>query len=195
MERGNLYMYSGTVSYPDVKIKVLDIAVSLCREGRYAGAGMRWWPVGLHTMVVCDLLPDPLKIHGWMHDSTECVTGDIPKPSKTDEIETFEDELLHKFYAALGLTYPTGREWAQVKQVDKRVLHGEVYTVGTQALQAIYPRDPEAEDVVMKYVNMYTYADCLEAGGRAPIELMKRFRQYKDLITLPKLGEWLPSTQ
>lgn len=185
--RGKLYMYSGTISYPDGAPTVMDTAISLCREGRYAGAGMRWWPVGLHTMVVCDLLPPRIKIHGWMHDTPECVTGDIPKPSKTEEIEEFEEVLLKQFYASWGIPFPTPEERAAVKTVDRRVLYGEVYTVGTQALQQVYPRDPEAEDLVMKYMNLYSYSDMLEAGGRAPIELMKRFREYKDLLLIPRL--------
>ena len=187
INRGKLYMYSGAISYPDGAPTIMDIAVSLCREGRYAGAGMRWWPVGLHTMVVCDLLPDRLKIHGWLHDAPECITGDIPKPSKTDELEEREEELLSQFYQSLEIPFPGDLDRATVKLVDERALHGEVYTVGTQALQEIYPRDPEAENLVMKYVNQYSYSDCLEAGGRAPIELMKRFREYKDLLLMSRL--------
>lgn len=183
VKRKNLYMYSGAVSYPDGSPTIMDIAISLSREGRYAGAGIRWWPVALHTMAVCDLLEDDEKIHGWMHDTPECIGGDRPKPAKTDEDSRREEELLIKLYQSLDVPFPTDYQRTLVHEADQRVLHGEVYTVGTQALQQIYPRDPEAEDIVLHYMNEYTYADCLEAGGRCPIEFMKRFREYKNLIT------------
>jgi 5'-deoxynucleotidase YfbR-like HD superfamily hydrolase len=181
-ENGNLYMYSGKIGFPSGAPSLLDIAISLSREGRYAGAGMRWWPVALHTFVVCDLLPANLKIHGLIHDSTECVTGDVPKPSKSTEVEFLEEELLKVIYKSLGITEPTATEKALVKEADKKALRGEVYTVGTQALQQVYDRCPEAEDLVYIYLDKYTYADCLEASGRVPIEFMRRFRKYKDLL-------------
>lgn len=183
-ELRHLYMYSGTISYPHGSPSLMDVAIGLSREGRYAGAGMRWWPVALHLFVVCDLLPDELKLDGLMHDWPEVITGDIPKPSKTAETERREDIFLRHFYKSFRIPFPNRAARAQVKEADNRTLHGEVYTVGTQALQALYPRCPEAEALVMKYVNLYTYADCLEAGGRVPIEFMKRFRQYKDLRSL-----------
>lgn len=183
-----LYMYSGAVSFPEGKPTLMDIAISLCREGRYCGAGMRFWTVGLHTMVVCDLLPPRLKIHGWMHDTSECITGDLPKPTKIKlpQVEEMEEELIRHMYKSFDIPFPTPEERAQVKKADTLCLHGEVYTVGTQALQAEYPRCPEAEDLIMKYVNLYSYSDILDAGGRAVIELMKRFREYNDLLRTPK---------
>jgi 5'-deoxynucleotidase YfbR-like HD superfamily hydrolase len=174
-------MYSGSISYPNGNPTVMDIAISLCREGRYAGAGVRFWPVGLHTLVVCDLLPDPIKLDGWMHDTPECIGGDVPKPSKTDESEEREEELLHCFYKSFDIPFPSDETRRLVKEADTKALYGEIYTVGTQALQGLYPRCPEAEELVLKYVQKYTYADCLDAGGLAPIEFMRRFREYKDL--------------
>ena len=179
---GNLYMYSGKIGFPSGSPSLLDIAISLSREGRYAGAGMRFWPVALHTFVVCDLLPDALKIHGLLHDSTECVTGDIPKPAKSTDVEFLEDELLDVIYKYLEIEMPDTTVWALIKDADKKALRGEVYTVGTQALQQVYERCPEAEELVYKYLDKSDYADCLEASGRVPIEFMKRFRQYKDLL-------------
>lgn len=179
-----LYMYTGSVSYPNVNPTIMDVGISLCREGRYAGAGMRWWPVGLHTFVVCDLLPDNLKLDGLMHDWPECVTGDVPKPSKTDAIEDFEEELLVSFYKSFGIPFPGPEVRRLVKEADNKALRGEVYTVGTQALQPLYTRCVEAEDLVMKYLKLYSYSDCLDSSGLAPIEFMKRFREYKTLAGL-----------
>jgi hypothetical protein len=181
-ERGTLYTYSGKVLFPDVSPSLMDVAISLSREGRFAGAGMRWWPVALHTFVVCDLLPRRCKLHGLMHDSPECITGDVPKPAKTEAIEEFEHLLLKGIYKNLKIPFPTREEWKVVKQADRKTMRGEVYTVGTQALQPLYNRCPEAEDLIHKYVDKYDYKDCLDAGGRVPIEFMRRFRLYRDML-------------
>jgi hypothetical protein len=180
--RGTLYTYSGRISFPGGSPSIMDMAISLSREGRYVGAGMRFWTVALHTFVVCDLLPDNLKLHGLLHDSPETVTGDIPKPAKTDEIEALEIELLKGVYNTFKLTLPTAEEHRLIKVADTMTKHGEVYTVGTQSLQEVYPRCPEAEVLIHQYVDMYDYADMLDAGGRVPIEFMCRYREYRDLL-------------
>lgn len=187
-ERGMLYTYSGKIAYPDGAPSLLDIAVSLAREGRYAGAGMRFWTVALHTFVVCDLLPEHLKLDGLLHDSTECITGDTPKPAKTDAIEAFEDEMLLVIYKSLGVKPPNETEWGVVKVSDKAVLCGEVYTVGTQALQEFYQRFPEIEEMILGYVDKYDYHDMLDGpDARVPMEFMRRFREYKNYLPQQRL--------
>lgn len=183
MPMTTLYTYSGKVSFPGGAPSVMDIAIQLCREGRYAGAGLRWFPVGLHSFVVADLLPKPLKFHGLMHDSPECVTGDTPSPVKTDDDRAFEVELLAEIYKSLGVALPTAEEHRQIKIADAAALAGEVYAgAGTVSLQSCNERHPRAEARVLHYLNLYTYADMLEASGRAPIEFLRRFRLYKDML-------------
>jgi hypothetical protein len=180
--RGTLYTYDGSIAFPNGTHTLRNIAIGLSREGRYAGAGMRWWPVGLHTFIVCDLLPDNMKFDGLMHDAPEYITGDAPKPVKTDEYEALEEQLLKDIYASFKVRFPSPELRAVIKVRDKQVLRGEIYTVGTQALQSLHERYPEAEELVYKYLNMYSYEDCLDAGGKVPIEFMRRFRSYKDLL-------------
>ena len=105
--RGTLYTYSGKIGFPDGAPSLLDMAVSLSREGRYAGAGFRFCPVALHCFAVCDLLPDLLKWDGLVHDSPEVITGDTPKPAKTDEIEAFDEELLTSIYKSFKVRMPS----------------------------------------------------------------------------------------
>ena len=181
-ERGRLYTYSGRISYPDCAPSIQDIAVGLSRECRYAGAGLRWWPVALHCFCVADLLEKENKIHGLLHDSSECLTGDVPKPVKTDEIEQFEEKMQARIYKNFKLTPPTEAQWAAVKRADRDVLRGEVYTVGTQALQEVYERCPQAERLVVKYLKQYPPMECISPDGSCPIEFMRRFRIYKDLL-------------
>jgi hypothetical protein len=183
----NLYTYSGKIAFPDVAPSLMDIAISLSREGRYAGAGMRWWPVALHTFVVCDLLPNNLKLHGLLHDASEVITGDVPKPAKTNAIELFEETILKSIYRQFLLPYPTEDERKAVKEADVKTFRGEVYTVGTQALQELNDRCPEAETLIAYYINRYSYEDMLEAGGRVPIEFMRRYREYRDILYRVKL--------
>lgn len=180
--RGTLYTYSGKIAFPDGAPNLLDIAVALSRECRYAGNGMRWWPVVLHTFCVCDLLPPALKLHGLLHDSPECITGDAPKPTKTDAFEALEDALLASIYKSFGLKLPTPAAHELVKRADNAVLDGEVYTVGTRALQTEHKRSPRAEKLVMKYLTQYPPMECISPDGRAPMEYMRRFRVYSDML-------------
>ncbi len=185
--RGVLYTYSGTVAFPDGAPTLMDIAVSLSREGRYCGHGTRFWPVALHTFVVCDLLPDKLKFDGLLHDCGESVIGDVPKPVKTLEIEHFEDHVVGMIYKSFGVKPPGSKEHAAVKLADSYALYGEVYTVGTIALQSVMPRNAVAEALVHKYAEKYKHKDYLEASGRVPLEFMRRFRKYKDLLPKKRL--------
>lgn len=186
-KRGTLYTYSGKVAFPEGVPSVLDTAISLSREGRFAGAGQRFFPVALHTFVVCDLLPRHLKFDGLMHDSPEVVTGDTPKPAKTDDIETFEEELLRANYASSGVYFPVEEERKAVKDADRKAMRGEVYTVGNLWLQEFYEPCTEAEELIFKYVKEYTYEDMLEASGRVPMEFMRRFRHYRLMLDAERL--------
>ncbi len=178
--RGTLYTYSGKMSFPEGGAPSLfDTAIALSREGRFAGAGQRFFPVALHTFVVCDLLPQYLQFDGLMHDFPEAITGDTPKPAKTEEIEAFEEELLRANYASHGVTFPEEYTRILIKNADRKAMRGEVYTVGNLWLQPFHDPCPQAEELIFKYVKEYTYADMLEASGRVPMEFMRRFRQYK----------------
>ena len=177
--RGTLYTYSGKIAFPGGAPSLLDTAISLSREGRFAGAGRRFFSVALHTFVVCDLLGPALQFDGLLHDSPETITGDTPKPAKTDEIEAFEKELLHSVYESHGVTFPCDFDRYVVKEADRMAFRGEIYTTGNVALQEFYPPCPEAEELIFKYVKEYTYEDMLEASGRVPMEFMRRFRQYR----------------
>jgi hypothetical protein len=187
MSQGTLYTYSGKIAFPDGAPSLLDTAVSLSREGRYAGAGLRFWPVALHTFVVCDLLPERFKFDGLMHDTSEVITGDVPKPAKTAALEEFEEELLRVNYKAAGVTFPDRDTRLQVKIADNLTLRGEVYTVGTQALQEFYPRYEWAEEFVQHYAGKYSYADYLEPTGRVPTEFMRRYHKYRDMLPKERL--------
>jgi hypothetical protein len=177
----NLYMYTGTVGYPEGSPNITDIAVSLSRESRYAGAGVHWWPVALHTFVVCDLLPMKLRLHGLLHDAAECVTGDIPKPAKTETIEILEGKILASIYKGFGLKLPTPLEAELIHIADKHALHGEVHTVGTKALRSIYPEHPRAAELVTFYQKLFPPLSCIDPNGLCVQEFKYRFERYKEM--------------
>jgi hypothetical protein len=177
---GNLYTFTGQIAYPAGAPSILDIAVSLSRECRYAGAGVYWWPVALHTFVVSDLLPPNVRIHGLLHDACECILGDIPKPAKSDATKRLEDELTVAIYKNFDIPLPTSREQQMVHAADEAALHGEVYVVGTKALRAIYPHHPEAEELVDYYHRCYPVEDCVDPNGPCVKEFLRRFDVYGD---------------
>jgi hypothetical protein len=181
-DRGTLYTYSGKVGFPEGAPSILDMAVSLSRECRYAGACFRFWPVALHSFVVADLLPNHLKWDGLVHDSPEVITGDTPKPAKTDEIERFEEELLRSTYNSFHVYMPSMAERHTIKEADGNTFRGEVYTVGNHALQEFHGRNGKAEELIFDYASQYTYADMLDASGKVPMEFMRRFRLYKSML-------------
>jgi hypothetical protein len=174
----DLYTYTGRIAYPGGAPSLLDIAVSLSRECRYAGAGQHWWPVALHTFVVCDLLPMEDRVHGLLHDASECITGDIPRTIKTNENKQFEDEVLDAIYAGLGVGLPSPAVVEKVHAADRLALCGEVWTVGAKALQALYPRHERAEELVRFYRGCFPVEECVEPTGRAVREFMWRFYRY-----------------
>jgi 5'-deoxynucleotidase YfbR-like HD superfamily hydrolase len=177
-----LFTYSGAIAFPECAPSIEDIAISLSREGRYAGASLQFWPVALHTFVVCDMLPEELKLHGLLHDSPECITGDVPKPAKTEAISQFEEEILASIYKSMGIRFPDLWERDAVKREDRKAMRGEVYSVGTKALKPFYDPCPEAEALVWKYVRKYDYADMLNPDGAVQAEFVRRFHHYKLLI-------------
>jgi hypothetical protein len=178
-EKMNLYMYSGCVGFPTGAPTLLDIAVCLSRECRYAGNGVHWWSVALHTFVVCDLLPMELRLHGLLHDAAECVTGDIPKPVKSKAISKMEKEIQAAIYARLKLKLPTLKEQKQIHEADRFALHGEVHTVGTRALRGLYPRHSRAEELVEFYRSCFSPMDCIESDGSCVREFLYRYERYR----------------
>jgi hypothetical protein len=177
----DFFTYDGKIAFPDSSPSIRSIAISLSRECRYAGASLYWWPVALHTFVVCDLLPPALKIHGLLHDAAECVTGDIPKPAKTKDIAILENEILWSIYKQLGIAPTTIFDDQSIHNADCRALHGEVHTVGTLSLRDLYPLDPEAMQLVWKYFKLYSPLDCIDADGPCVKEFLRRFGEYKTL--------------
>lgn len=175
--------YTGRMVGPDNDSPSLhDISVQLGRICRYAGAGVKFWSVLLHSMVVADLLPDSLKIYGLLHDSTEALVGDIPRGFKPNTIVEVENYMFDKILSSFEIRLPKDYEHKIIKQADDAALSGEVWTVGASLLQKFYPqRNKEAELLVMKYAKEFPPETTIHPDGIAVIEFTSRFRDYLEL--------------
>ncbi len=155
-----------------------DVAIQLGKICRYAGASKEFWPVLLHSFVVCDLLPDTLKIYGLAHDAIEVITSDCPSPYKTSEFEEIEKKILNRFILSLGLPSLSSQDWAQVKKADIAALSGEVWTIGSIGLQKFFTkRNTQAEKIVLQYFKKYPAKECISETGTAPKEFVARFEK------------------
>lgn len=176
------YSYSGKrVSVEEGCPSILDIAVSLNRIARYAGNCQSFWTVGQHVLVVSDLLPSHLKLHGLLHDAAESMTSDIPTPFKTAEQRDLEHRLLRRLYSDLGLTFPMEWELNCVKDADRKAFAGEVFVIAPFSLRnSGVERCLQAEELVRRY--MIEFADPLEQireNGKAVQEFLRRFQMYR----------------
>jgi len=108
---------------PDL-IELADIAHALSQINRFNGHTRFPYSVGQHSLLVCELLPEPAKLEGLMHDAVEAYVQDIVIPLKRvekmrgyREIEDCWAEAVAKKFE-LGMTY-----WHdEVKLADRKAL-------------------------------------------------------------------------
>ena len=182
-----IYSYTGRLVGPNnLTPSLQDISTQLGRICRYAGAGVKFWSVLLHSLVVADLLPERLKIYGLLHDATESMVGDIPRGFKDQWVSDTEDFMFGRILEEFDIPLLNTAEHMEVKIADDRALAGEVWTVGTASLQSYYPkRDIEAEELVLFYASKFPPEDTIRPDGMAVLEFNARFRDYKDFVSTP----------
>lgn len=162
-----------------------DLAIALPRIARFTGNGIEWFPVALHTFVVCDLLPGPLKFYGLLHDGPEIVGNDVPSPVKSPVTRRREEVIFRRMIAAAGLRQLYTEEEHLLKWADTAALLGEIWTLGPPALRADYPRRaPTAEAMILDYWKKYPALDCLKSSGRCAKEFLRRYQMYYDIAAI-----------
>lgn len=116
---------------------LIDIAVGLSRQPRFAGQTRRWWSVLDHSLfcdalVVADGGPAPLRLAVLLHDAHEAVTADVPTPFKTVGLNMIQSTLDRRITDAFFPGgWPAFHGWHQmVKNIDKRALRAEAWYVG-----------------------------------------------------------------
>lgn len=158
----------------------VDMAWSLFRICRYGGNLTEWWPVGLHSLAVADLLPPYLKIYGLLHDGPECVGSDVPKPVKLRATSEMEDKIFFRTCFAIGLRLPTAAEHLLIKHADVLTMHGEVWNWGLPNHKRRYPaRNAAVEELVLGYHNTYPVEECVNRQGTGPAEFLRRYHEYR----------------
>jgi 5'-deoxynucleotidase YfbR-like HD superfamily hydrolase len=132
------------------EVDINDIAHSLSLRPRFAGHSCTY-NVADHSIRVAELLPQPLKIYGLLHDAAEYLMGDVPSPMKPfyyikktkyngdDEYipySTVEKEVLGTIHASLDLDPPDEAAVKAIKVCD-------VILLVTEARDLMSPLHPE----------------------------------------------------
>jgi len=158
-----------------------DIAVAAMRIPRFCGSGGMWWPVGMHLLLVADLVPPELEADALLHDAAEVCVNDIPSPMKTRSQRALEHRIMRRIYANLGLRMPTPDQEAVIKCADIRALNIEgCADTGPRGFGDIQPcivSDIEGVKAFRVYLDMWNPTDALNANGYWPNVLEKRLRR------------------
>lgn len=113
-------------------INFVDIARALAQSTRYDGHTWAPYTIAQHSVVVANLLPERLRIHGLLHDAAEAYIGDITSPMKKalgrvvpgfrQALAAIEDHFEALIYEKAGVPLPTDIERERVLTADLTAL-------------------------------------------------------------------------
>ena len=173
---------SGTWAGVSEAPSVEDAAAAMGRIGRFAGHGKVFWSVLVHSLIVSDLAAPEAKLYALIHDVTESMISDIPKPFKIPEMEELEARLYFRVLKDWGLPYPEKHVLAQVHQADFDAFLGEVHTIAPSGLRRLGEyrrRCKRAEKLVRQYMKKFPPSDTIWPEGRAVKEFLTRYAKLK----------------
>ncbi len=175
---------------------IRDIAVQSMRLVRFSGAAEIFWPIGMHCLLVADLMPknlnrqpeaEPinpwLEVYALLHDAAEVVVADVPRPMKTAQARALEDRVQSRIHATLGVPEPGPAILAAVKEADFRAALAEGVLGcagrGYEHTQTGFRHDREAEDALNVYLVEHGYSaeEALNADGRWALLYEARLRR------------------
>lgn len=123
---------------------LLDIALGLSRQPRFAGQCRRWWSVLDHSLYAAELAARDGKgartvLAVLLHDAHEALTGDTPTTLKTEQQRAIQRALDVRI---AGKYFPGGhaafeKQSPQIKEYDRRALLAEAAVVGPPPLGTI----------------------------------------------------------
>lgn len=107
------------------EIDIHDIAWSLSHLCRFTGHTRRFYSVAQHCCHVCDILPEPLKLRGLLHDGSEAYANDIASPVKQylPQYKELEARIEHIIARRFGFRLPLP---AAIKTADLTLLVTEM---------------------------------------------------------------------
>jgi len=112
-------------------IEIVDIVHALSNLCRFAGHVPKFYSVAEHTYHVVSLLPQHLKLFGFLHDATEAYMCDITKPFKSllPDYQSFESRLHKVIYEKFIGRVPNEREAPTLHWADMAALKREAYAM------------------------------------------------------------------
>ena len=162
-----------------------DAACALGKLCRYAGHCKDFYSVLVHSLVVDDLTEGDAKLYALIHDTTEAVMNDVPKPFKLPAMEELEARIYCRILRDWDIPYPEKHVLVQVHAADYEALLGEVWTNGPPRLRQLKMyrnRSRRAEKLVKYYEKKYPPRDTIEADGKAVKEFISRYKKYKSQL-------------
>jgi len=125
LSNATILLYSGRYfDFENLDNEVLtieDIAHGLAMTCRFGGHCNRFYSVAEHCWWVSYLVPPEMALEGLLHDGTESVLGDIPKPLKRimPQYQEMEEKLEINVAKQYGIQFPYP---PQIKECDIRML-------------------------------------------------------------------------
>lgn len=168
----------------EVGPSVEDIAVSLGRIVRFAGATKKWWTV-LHHSVLCEtlLMDHPrymdlsleerllARLYILLHDGHECIISDIPTTWKSGEMKVLQVTLDKRIRKELEIPEIVPAHIQElIAEIDEQALYSEAAEIGVEALyeQFHHRANHEHKRAVAKYAATYEHAETA-SGLDAPL--------------------------
>lgn len=129
---------------PDKDIELIDIAVGLSNQCRYAGQVWPAYSIAEHCVHLSFQVPEELALKALMHDAPEYVLGDIIRPVKRtiagyNELEEIVSRAINKKF---GLSYSV-EDWFVIKEYDDRITINEREKFQTALDRSSYGQDKE----------------------------------------------------
>lgn len=140
---------------------IIDIAVGLGRQSRFAGQTAIFYTVLCHSLVCAKLVEQEYKIHALLHDAAEAIVSDVPSTWKYQATVDDEHQILELVYADLGLEWPpSDKVRTIVKAADSACLAAESHALGHSQAERWWPRESfgdlesEAYDETMRMLQL-----------------------------------------
>lgn len=167
-----MHTYTGIdVTIKDNVPSIEDMSIMLNRMCRFNGGCKIFWPVGIHSLAVADLICHKYpqyEVPALMHDAAESIRPDISCSVKTWWDEVLERRYLKRIYKVYGVPWPTKEVRDAVKSCDSRIGFAEVCLIGPPNLIDKFngkARDIEAEDILREYLKGLQPEDMLTPNG------------------------------
>ena len=105
LQSGNFFNF---LSPDDSIITIEDIAQGLANESRFNGQTREFYSVAQHSVLVSLIVPPEHALAGLLHDCSESVMKDIPKPLKRllPDYQALEQTVERAILAKFGISLP-----------------------------------------------------------------------------------------